>query len=87
MYIYVIIDPETEWKIGLNLTLEKWSELMGDTSTKLQEKSGSNLGSEPAVSPGNTQHSDPEYSKNPKTDIANTDGQNIPELNSIKIMP
>ena len=54
---------------------------MGDTSTKLQEKSGSNLGSEAAVSSGNTQHSDPEYSKTPETDIANTDDQNIPELN------
>ena len=50
---------------------------MGDTSTKLQEKSGSNLGSEAAVSSGNTQHSDPEYSKTPETDIANTDSQNI----------
>ena len=54
---------------------------MGDTSTKLEEKSGSNLGSEVAVSSGNTQHSDPEYSKTPETDIANTDDQNIPELN------
>ena len=54
---------------------------MGDTSIKLQEKTGSNLDPEAAVSSGNTQHSDPEYSKTSETDIANTDGPNKPESN------